>query len=407
MSKSNIITGIDIGSNSIKILTAQRSSKESGLEVLDIAEMPSLGIRKGIVMDIQEVAKNIRSLVVKVEKSEDRKINNVYVNIGGNHLSIISSHGLVSVSRADQKISREDIDRVMQAAQVVNLPSNNEILEIFPKEFIIDGQKELKDPLDMKGLRLEVEILALCVFSPYLKNLTQAILEAGLQVGDVVFSPLASAQAVLTPQQKEIGVVLIDIGAGTTSLAVFEEGDLIHTAVFPLGSVNITNDIAIGLRTEIDIAERIKKEFGTCISSNSNKKEQIKISQLKDPLVFSKKMLVEIIEARIGEILDLVNKDLKKISRQGLLPAGVVLTGGGVKLSKIVELTKKELKLPVRIGIPKGVTGIEKDTSLATVCGLVLRGAEPDDNGHFPDIGTGAIKRFITWIKKTLKTFVP
>ncbi|MCK4781585.1 cell division protein FtsA [Candidatus Parcubacteria bacterium] len=407
MPQSHIITAVDIGTDSIKTLVVKKNNGDSDLEVLDIIFTSSLGMRKGVVVNPDKVSKNLQNSIAEIREPLRQSFNGIYTNIGGNHLFVTSSHGLVSVSRADQKISREDINRVIQAAEVVNLPLNNEILETFPKEFIIDGQKGIKEPLGMRGLRLEVEILALCVFSPYLKNLTQAILDSNLQINDVIFSPLAAAQAVLTPQQKEVGVALIDIGAGATSLAVFEEGNLIHTAVFPLGSINITNDIAIGLRTEIDIAERIKKEFGSCLLQKNNKKEKIKIPQLKEPLVFSKKMLAEIIEARIEEILDLVNKDLKKISRQGLLPAGIVLTGGGAKLPKIVELTKKELKLPVRIGIPKGISGIEEDPTLATVCGLALRGAESDDDGHFSDIGKGAVKEVIGRIKKILKTFIP
>jgi len=403
MPRSHIITGIDIGTDSIKALVAQKNQGDSGLEILDTVQAPSLGMRKGVVVNPEIVSENLQNLAAQMKESLRKGIDGIYVNVGGNHLFVTSSQGLVSVSRADQKISQEDINRVIQAAEVLNLPLNNEILDTFPKEFIIDGQKGIKEPLGMRGLRLEVEILALCVFSPYLKNLTQAVLDSNFQINDVVFSPLAAAQAVLSPQQKELGVALIDIGAGTTSLAVFEEGDLIHTAVFPLGSINITNDIAIGLRTEIDIAEKIKKEFGTCLLQKNKKKDKIKILQLKEPLMFSKKMLTEIIEARIVEILDLVNKDLKKISRQGLLPAGVVLTGGGAKLPKIVELTKKELKLPARIGVPKGISGIEQDPALATVSGLALRGAESDDDGHFSDIGKGVVAK----IKKILKTFIP
>ncbi len=405
MAKSHIITGIDIGTDTIKALVAQKNQGEPDvIELLDIVSGPSSGVRKGVVINPELVSESLQSLIAQIAEPLKKELRDIYVNIGGNHLFVASSHGLISVSRADQRISQEDIDRVIQSAEaVVNKPLNNEILETFPKEFIIDGQTRVKEPLDMRGLRLEVEILTLCVFSPYLKNLTQAVLDSGLQINDIIFSSLAAAEAVLSPQQKELGVALIDIGAGTTSLVVFEEGDLIHTAVFPLGSANITNDIAICLRTEIDIAERIKREFGSCMVPKNNKKEKIKIFQLKEPLIFSKKMLAEIIEARVEEILDLVNKELKKISRQGLLPAGVVLTGGGAKLPKIVELAKRELKLPAKIGIPKGIVGIEQDPALATVCGLVLRGAESKDGGYFSDIGRGIIAK----IKKIFKVFIP
>jgi len=378
--KGNIVTGLDIGTHSIKALVVQRKGKD--WEVLSCAEVPSFGLRKGSVVSVEETSKNIQMIISGIEKDCNRKINSVFVNIGGSHLYVTPSDGIISVSRADQRISKEDVERVLQATRAVNIPSNEEVLDVFPREYIIDDQRGIKQPEDLTGIRLEAKVLLLCVFSPYFVKLTQAVLAAKLQINDVVPSPLAAANAVLTPQQKELGVALIDIGAATTSLAVFEEGELMHLAVFPIGSANITNDIAIGLKTEVAIAESIKKQHGTCMFAKTEKdkkdqsRKKIEVFDKSSSLNFTKKNLVDIIEPRVSEILGLVQKELKKINRQELLPGGIVLTGGGAKMPKIKELTKETLKLACEIGIPKGIVGLQDDPALATVVGLVSEGVD-------------------------------
>ncbi|MFC1663659.1 cell division protein FtsA [Patescibacteria group bacterium] len=401
MRKANIIAGLDVGSSEIKILVAQKKPQKPELEVLAQASEVSSGVRRGVVANPEEVSKKIYSVLSQVQNKISQKIDSVVVNIGGSHIFSNSSHGVVAVSRADQKISQEDIERVMQAAQAFSLPSNKEIISVFPKEFIVDGQGQIKDPLGMAGVRLEVEILAICAFSPYLKSLSEAVLDAGLQIDDIILTPLASAKSVLTPKQKELGVGILDIGAGTTSLAVFEEGDLIHTAIFPIGSDHITNDIAIGLKSDLDIAERIKLEFGSCLPTKAAK--QIKIERTEEPLIFPQKMLVKIIEARASEIFDQVQKELKKISRDKLLPAGIILTGGGAKLPKMVDLSKRELKLPCHIGTPQGFIGIEEDPCLSTVCGLILEKVDFEEEGESSNFSKDTIQR----LKKMFKIFIP
>ena len=343
-----------------------------------------------------------------------RKINSVFVNLGGSRLYVIPSDGIISVSRANQVISQEDIDRVLQSTRAINISSNYDILDVLPREFIIDDQKGIKQPLGLTGKRLEAKVLLLCYFQPDFASLSQAVLNSKLRIDDIITSPLAAADAVLTPQQKELGVALIDMGAATTSLAVFEEGDLIHFAVLPIGSANITNDLAIGLRTEITIAESIKKQYGSCILTKTakEKKDQpnkkgtsssrasIGINDKTLDTSFTKKNLVDIIEPRVSEIFDLIQKELKKIGRQELLPGGVVLSGGGAKLSKIKELVKQQLKLPCSIGSPKGIVGIEDDPSLATVVGLVLAGSDIDGSD-----GGGILGLLRDWAKKLIKMF--
>jgi len=407
MAKNRIITGLDIGTSEIKALAAVKNLETNTLEVLGRARCSSFGVRRGIVAKPEEVSKKISEVLLQLQQEIGQKIEDVFTNVGGRHIFTMSSHGSIVVSRADQRISEEDKSRVMQTAQTFPLPSNNEILDIFPREFIVDNQGQIKEPLDMRGLRLEVKIIALCAFSPFMKNITVAVLEGGFQTSDVTPSILASSRAVLTPQQKESGVCILDIGAGTTDMAIYEEGDLAHLAVFPLGSELITNDIAVGLKTDQETAERIKREFGSCISNGGSKKEKINQVNQKDsgePLVFTRKMLAKIIGARVSEIFELANQEIKKIFPKSVLPSGVVLTGGGAMLPKIIELAKKEIKLPVRIGLPEGVIGLDGDPTLSTVVGLVLEGTDLENSGGMMPIfhnGVGAK------IKKVLNFFNP
>lgn len=406
MAKPYIISGLDIGTDTIKLLVIAKKPEEEQLEVVSQIQGNAVGIRKGVVIDIEGISNILANLLERLKVENNKKIDSVYLNVNGSHLFSTLSHGTVAVSRADQKISEEDIQRVLQAAQTFSLPSNKEIFNAFPREFIIDGEKGIKEALGLQGVRLESEVLVLGGFAPYLKNLTQAVLNADLQILDMIPSPIAAARATLTPRQKELGVAILDIGAGTSGLAIFEEGDLIHLVILPVGSANITNDIAIGLKTDIEIAERIKIEFGSCVFKGSNKREKIEVEG-EEPLVFTQKMLEKIIAARVSEIFDQCQKELKKIGKQGLLPAGIVLTGGGAKLPKIIELAKKELKLPCRIGKPQGFSGISEDPSLSTVCGLVLGGADLEEDGSagasFPVIGKGVGSK----IKKIFKIFIP
>ena len=406
MAKSHIIAGLDLGTSSIKLLFAEKNQQSGQLEVLGSINIPSFGVRRGVVVNVKEVSQKISEALFHAEQQTGLKIKDVYVNVNGTHLSSVLSRGTVVVSRADEKISREDIDRAIQAAQAFALPSNKEILDIHPQEFIVDGQGQIKEPSDMRGIRLEVEVLALCSFSPYIKNLTSAVLDSGLQISDIVPTPLVSARAVLTPQQKELGVCSIDIGAGTTNMAVYEEGNLIHIAVFPVGSEHITNDIAVYLKTDVAVAERIKQDFGSCFWKGGDKKEKIN-SDNGDNLVFSRKALARIIEARVLEIFGFVQKELKQVKTKGQLPAGVVITGGGAKLPKITELAKKELRLPCRLGYAGGLDGLDKDLSLSSVVGLVLWQEEADGAKCVIGRGKPSGKAFFSKIKKLFKIFVP
>lgn len=401
MASQKIVTGLDIGTNSLKALVARKSG--TGWEALAFAKLPSFGLRKGAVVNPDQISQNIQQLTAQIERSFPRKINSAFVNIGGSHLYTTLSDGIISVSRADHVISPEDVERVLQAARAINMPLNEEILDVFPREFIIDEQKGIKQPVGLRGIRLEAKVVLLCYFQSYFMNLTQAVLNAKLQIEDIIPSSLAAAKAVLTDQQKEMGVALIDIGAATTSLAVFEEGDLIHLAVLPLGSDNITNDLAIGLKIEVAIAEDIKKQHGSCMNVQANEEKSAKTIQVSgNPLSFTKKNLVAIIGPRVLEILDLMQKELKKIGRQQLLPGGIVLTGGGANLPHIKDLTKQTLKLPCQIGTIKDIVGFQSEPDLATVAGLVLSSGDSEVGQE-----TGLLKRLKAKVMNIFKVFIP
>ena len=399
--KQRTIAALDIGTKSLKMAVA-KVGEDGTLEILGVAKEPSFGVRKGVVVKPEETAKHIATLVRRVEQMTSLHVEEVVVSLGGSRLFAVSSHGLVAVSRADASISKEDVDRVLQAAQTFSLSQNQEILETYPLQYIVDGEQGIREPIGMKAVRLEVDIIAVCLFSPDLKNLTDAVLEAGLEIIGVVPSPLAMASAVLSPQEKEMGVAVVDLGAQTTSLAVFEEGDLKHIAAFPVGAENITHDIAIGLRIDHELGERIKTEFGTCLGSKGKRMEKIELDN-GETFTFSLKFVTHIIEERVKEILQMVNKELKKLEKQGQLPGGVVLCGGGAKLPKITEFAKKELKVSVRTGVSRGFTALEEDPAFLGVFGLLVGAIEEQEL-------QGELRKpaqAVRLLKRLFKSFIP
>ncbi|MGB9598826.1 MAG: cell division protein FtsA, partial [Minisyncoccales bacterium] len=332
--RSIFLTAIDIGSGSLKGMTAGKNLQTGEIDILATEQISCYGIRNGEIIDAEQTAKGLEKLKEALEESAAAKIKEVIVNIGGPHLVSLHSRGVVSVSRADKIVSKEDLHRVLKESETVNLKNNQEVLEIFPKEFSIDDEGDIKNPVGLKGSRLEVKSLLACIFSPALDNLEKAMSLAGLDPIEIFITPLALAEILLSEEQKEGGVVVVDIGFSTTSLAVFEKSQLIDFFIFPLGSSHITNDLAIGLRIDIQTAEFLKKEFGTLKvykkSGGKNKKregDRIKLPE-KD-LTFSKKFLKKVIEARVNEILSEIQKNLKKIVGPNQLPYGVVFTGGG------------------------------------------------------------------------------
>jgi len=399
--EKNIITSLDIGSSAIKGLVVQQRPDGQSLGVLTHFSLPSEGMRKGAVADSDNLSEQIEKVVLKLKTiAKPYKLTDAYININGSHINSIDGYGAVAISRADQKVSYEDIERVNQEAKNINLPFNQEILEIFPREYIIDGQAGLTEVEGMKGIKLEVKALAVSVFSLHLKKLFDAVLSADINIVEPIISPIAASRAVLTAQQKELGTAVIDIGAETTGIAVFEEKKMIHLAILPVGSDNITRDIAIALQTDIEIAEAIKKKFGGHLFKNKSKQEKIDITD-GEIFEFDSKKMVKAGRARISEILDLVSKELKQIKREQALPAGIVLTGGGSNLPGLVGFTKDQLKLPARKGVCNDLIGIEQDSAFSVASGLALLGAD-NGKGDFSNSSSEG-----TIFRKIFETFKP
>lgn len=377
MPKDRYIAGIDIGTHSVRVVQVKIDAEGQLPAVVGAVSVPSAGLRRGVVVDLDEAVTALSTALEKVERMTAVPLTSSFVAVGGAHIASLTSKGVIAVSKADGEVSEADVVRVIDAAQAVSIPPNREVLHVIPKAFILDGQEGIKDPLGMTGVRLEVDTTIVHGSSPLVKNLQRVANQAGLQVDELVVAPLAASQAVLTRKQKELGVVLVDIGAGTTSLAVYEENTLLHTAVLPIGGLHITNDLAIGLRTSIDTAERVKVLYGHAHLQSVDAHQQIDLSKIDETETeqVERGDVVDIIEARLEEIFDHVNKELKAISRDGKLPAGVVLTGGTSNLPGIVEYAKGQLRLPVQLGVLQGLqTIIDKveDPSFAAACGLVL-----------------------------------
>lgn len=385
MAKEDIITGLDIGSTTIRVAVGQRNLQDNEIHIIGAAEHPAEGISKGVVTSIEDAISSISGALEKAERMTGIPIEQTYASINGSHVLSQESHGVVAVAKADGEIRDEDVSRVIEAAQTVATPPNYEILHVVPRQFTVDNQKGIKDPVGMTGIKLEVDAQIILGLSSQIKNLTKCIYRTGVDIQDLVVGALAASESVLSKRQKELGTALVNLGGLTTGIMVFEEGDVIFTKILPIGSGHITNDIAIGLRTSVDIAEKIKSEYGTALPEEVSKREEIdlaKIDSAENGLV-NRKEIAEIIEARVEEIFSLINKELKNIDRAGLLPAGIVLTGGGAKLHGLVDLAKKSFSLPASIGVPKDYkTAIEKinDPVFATAVGLVMWGANIENS---------------------------
>ncbi|KKT34661.1 MAG: Cell division protein ftsA [Parcubacteria group bacterium GW2011_GWA2_44_12] len=375
--KKKIIAGIDIGSTFIRVVVGQAG--EHGLSIIGLAEVDSDGVSKGVITSIEDAVSRISQALEKAERMTGVPIESAVVSISGNHIVSHMSKGVIAVSRANGEINEEDVDRAIEAAQTVSIPPNYEILHVIPRQFSVDNQPGIKDPIGMTGIRLEVSAQIIQGLSAQIKNLTKTIYRTGVDVDDVVVAGLATAEAVLSRRQKELGVCVFNIGGATTSLSVFEEGDIIHTAVIPVGSSHITSDIAIGLRTSLDTAEEIKFRYGTALPETVDRREDLNLEDISkhDTGVVSKHHIAEIIEARVEEIFKLADRELVKIERSGKLPAGVILTGGGAKLEGTIELARKIFRLPASLGYPREVpSAIDKvnDPSLTCGVGLVVWG---------------------------------
>ncbi len=385
MAQDNFIVGVDIGSSKIAVCVATQN--EGSLQIVGVSTVPFGGVRKGMITDIEETVSALSHALEEAERMAGGAISHAFVSISGPHIETMPAKGVVAISKPNGEIDHADVVRVVDAAKTVALPQNRELLHVFPHHFVVDGHEEIRDPIGMNGIRLETEALVISSSSAALRNLIKAVDQAGLEIDGIVFAPLATAKAVTTKQQRETGVILIDVGAGSTNIAVYEEGELLHAASLPIGSRHITNDIAIGLRKNLDVAEAIKLKYGSVIPDNVRETEQINLSVL-DPAEdekVSRRQVAEIMEARAIEMLQMIKDELDKIGKDGLLPAGAVLTGCGAALEDLCELARKELRLPAELGFPtapmSGMIDKIDNPIYATSVGLVLWGIEEKQGG--------------------------
>lgn len=443
MSEGKVVVGVDIGTAKIVTIIAKI---DEVINVLGVSEVKAAGIRKGQIVDIEEAVSAVNSSVEAAERMAGYSVSHVIVSIGGGHIESQNSKGVVAVSSQDREISRQDIARVIDAAKAVSLPSSREIIHVLPRNYTVDGQEGIKDPIGMTGVRLEVDTHIISASSTSLRNLEKALSEVGLDVNGIVFNGYASSLSVLSDTDKELGVILVDIGAGTTDISIYVEGSIAYSSVLPIGARHITNDLAIGLRVSLESAEKIK-----LFLSQGGKKRTVRPEHLEDVTgmrqvkgaearikedeidlehlnlpeelrkVSQKTLIDGIIRPRLNEIFTMVGLEIKKSGFGGQTPAGLVVTGGGAKTIGVTDSAKRMLAMPVRVGIPTGLKGIideVQDPAFATGVGLVIYGAQNDVGVSqstpfglsLPQMGGFKVSssgKLLPKIIKLIKSFIP
>ena len=418
-----LIVGLDLGSSRIRLAMGQIStSPERGphLSVVGAVEAPSQGMSRGVVSALEDAVGSLSSALESAERQVGVPIEEAIVGVGGTHVTVIDAKGVVGVSRPDGDIRREDVERVLEATKSAANPANHEILHVLAHGFSVDGQTGIKDPIGMHGIRLETDAHLVLGLAGNVRNLTKAVFRTGLDITELVFGPLASAEAVTTARERELGVCVANIGASTTSLVIFEEGELLHAVVLPIGADHVTSDIAIGLRTSLQVAETIKLQYATALPDSVGKREEIDLAEFgadQSELV-PIRHIAEIAEARVEEIFEKVEAELRKVDRSGLLPAGVMLTGGGAKLSGLVDVAKRSLRLPASVAaathLATPMPEYVHDPSFSTAVGLVQWGYEEQRRGAERSGGAGpswgggkALGKIGGQLKKVFKSFIP
>ena len=416
MPKEKIVTAIDLGSSKVSTIIA--AIADNKISVIGVSgNVPSRGIKRGNVVDIDDAVQSISNSLERAERMAGVSTSSAFVTVNGSHIETLNSHGVVAVSHQGAEITGEDVARVTEAAQAVTLPSTREIIHVIPRDFIVDGQDGIKDPVGMSGIRLEVETNIIHGSAGAMRNLAKCIDQCGVSVEDMIFVGVAATEAVLTDTEKELGTLLIDIGGGTTSVIAFSEGSPVFSDVLPIGGKHITSDLAIGLRAHMEAAENIKVRLGEEKESiNPFEKgisEELDVAEYGlDIQSVPRKLLYNIIDARLSEIFNLISLEVKRADLVGKLPAGVVLTGGGAQTVGIERVAKQVLKGPVRVGSPAGVTGlideIESPAFSATV-GAVIYGSKLIRSGSVLsfDSGKGKIGSILSGLLNKAKSFLP
>lgn len=374
----NLIVGLDIGTSKIVAIVAELQP-EGTIKVIGLGQHISRGLKKGVVINIESTMQSIQRALEEAELMADCKINNVYTGIAGSHIKSLNSHGMVKIK--DAEVSQMDVDRVIETARAIALPADQQILHILTQEFIIDGQEDVREPLGMSGMKLEVKVHIVTGAVAAAQNIVKCIKRCGIEVSDLILQPLASSLAVLTEDEKELGVCLVDIGGGTTDIAVFKQGAIRHTAVVPIAGDQMTNDVAVAFRTPTQSAEDIKVKHGCALRQLADPREIVEVPGVdgREPRQLSVQTLAEVLEPRVVELYELVLNELRRSGMEEMIASGIVITGGSAMMRGMVELGEEIFHMPVRIGLPRYVGGLSEVVSnprYATGVGLVLMGKQ-------------------------------
>ncbi len=404
--RSKFVSALDIGTTKICCVVGEQTDR--GLNLVGVGESPSDGLRRGVVVNMEKTVRGISHAVDAAQRMCGHKVESAFVGLAGTHVLSQNSRGMIAVARSDREIGHDDVTRVIDAARAVSVPNDREIIHVVPRGYVVDGQEGVKDAVGMSGARLEVEAHIVTGSLTAIQNVVKCVHQAGLNVEDLVVQVLASAEAVLSDNEVELGVALVDIGGGTTDIALFTEGSVVHTAVLPVGAMHVTNDIAIGLRTTLTEAEMLKVNYGHAIPLCIPHEEMVELHQIGQDRVqvVPRRHVAEIIAPRAREILEMVRVEMRRGGHDGFLPAGVVLTGGGCRLLGFTEAAQEQLDLPVRIGTPHGTMGMSDQVTgpgYATAVGLLRWGLKMrhQQNGHLP-VGAGlsaGFQRTFRWLK--------
>jgi cell division protein FtsA len=378
---NKLIVGLDIGTSKVLAIVGE-VSPTGEVEVIGVGHHPSRGMKKGVVVNIESTVQSIQRAIEEAELMAGCQIHSVYAGIAGSHISSINSHGVVAIK--DKEVGPGDFDRVIAAARAVAIPADQKVLHVLPQEFIIDKQEGIREPIGMSGVRLEAKVHIVTGAVSAAQNIIKCVRRCGLEVDDVILEQLASSMAVLTDDEKELGVCMVDVGGGTTDLSVFTEGAIRHTAVIPIAGDQVTNDIAVALRTPTQNAEDIKKKYGCALTQLAHRDETIEVPGVGDrpPRSLSRQTLAEVIEPRVEELFGLVQAELRRSGFEDMLGSGVVLTGGSAKMEGMIDLAEEVFHMPVRLGVPQyvgGLKGVVQNPIFATGVGLVLYGARVRD----------------------------
>jgi cell division protein FtsA len=382
----NMIVGLDIGTSKVVAIVGKRKM-DGSIEVVGVGSNPSKGLKRGVVVNIEVTVQAIQRAVEEAELMAGCRIHSVYAGIAGSHIKSLNSHGIVAIR--DREVTQADIDRVIDAAQAVAIPADQKILHILPQEFVIDNQEGIKEPLGMSGVRLEAKVhLVTCAVNAA-QNIEKCIRRCGLEVDDIILEQLASSHAILTEDEKELGVCVVDMGGGTTDIAVFTGGAIRHTAVIPIAGDQVTNDIAMALRTPTQNAEEIKIKYACALTQLAGADETIKVPSVGDraPRDLSRQALAEVVEPRYEELFLLVQSELRRSGFEDMVPAGIVITGGASTMEGVIELAEEIFHMPVRLACPQAVSGMTEVVNnpiYATGVGLLIHGFRQMDLGRTP-----------------------